>query len=50
MERSLSSEAKGFSTNQEIPRILWKPKVHYIPKNPTQLVPILIQINTAHAL
>jgi hypothetical protein len=50
MERSLSWAANDSKTNQAIPRILWNPKVHYILKNPTQLVPILIQINTAHAL
>ena len=50
MEPSPSWEANSSSTNQEIPRILWNPKVHYILKNPIQLVPVLIQINIAHAL
>jgi hypothetical protein len=45
MEHSPSWEAKGSSTNQETPHTLWNPKVHYILKNSTQLVPILIQIN-----
>jgi len=29
MEQSPSLEANSFSASQEIPRILWKPKVHY---------------------
>ena len=29
MEQSHSSEANRFSVSQEIPRVLWKPKVHY---------------------
>ena len=29
MARSLSREANRFSASQEIPRILWKPEVHY---------------------
>jgi len=50
MERSPFWEANGSSTNQEIPRILWNPKVHYILNNPTPPVPILIESNTPHAL
>jgi len=29
MEWSPSSEVKNHSASQEIPRLLWKPKVHY---------------------
>ena len=29
MEQSPSSEANGVSVSQEIPRILWNPKIHY---------------------
>jgi hypothetical protein len=49
MEQSPSWEANWFSASQEVPRFLWKLKVHYhIHKCPTP-VPILSQFNPVHA-
>ena len=42
MEQSPSWEANWFAANQEIPRILWNPKVHYrTHKRPP---PVLLQL------
>jgi len=48
MGQSHSWEANRFSASQEIPRILWKPKVHYRTHKCPAPIPILSQIDPIH--
>ena len=48
MEQSPSWEANWFPASQEIPRISWKPKVHYCIHKCPPPVPILSQLDPVH--
>jgi len=48
MVQSPSWEANWFAASQEIPRILWNPKVHYRTHKSPPPVPVLGQPNPVH--
>jgi hypothetical protein len=49
MKHSRSWETNGHSANQEMPRLLWNPQVHYRVHKSLPKVPILSQMDSLHS-